>query len=132
MKKLFVQITWDKNYGAACDELPGCIATHSTLSGVKDTFIEAIEWHLEAMQEDGENIPAVFSDDYEIHFHLNIRALLHHYEGVITRSALARLTGINERQLGHYAQGFRNPRNEQREKIINAIHNIAQEMLAIE
>lgn len=132
MEKVIVQITWDKNYGAACDLLPGCIATHATLDGVKEAIREAIDWHIESMQEDGDRIPEVLEGEYELHFQLNTRALLRHYEGVITRSALARLTGINERQLGHYAQGLRNPRSEQRDRIINAIHNMANEMLTIE
>ena len=56
---------------------------------------------------------------------------LHYFNGILTRSALARVTGINERLLGHYATGHRNPRPAQRQKIIDGIHKIGAEFNAV-
>ena len=64
-------------------------------------------------------------------FEMNIRALLHYFDGILTRSALARVTGINERQLGHYTTGHRNPRPAQRIKIIEGIHKIGTEFNSV-
>ena len=50
---------------------------------------------------------------------------------VITRSAIARVTGINEKLIGHYASGYRNPRKKQRDKIINGIHAISMELASV-
>ncbi len=132
MEKVKVQIVWNKNYGAALELLPGCVAVDHSLSGVKDGIRSAIEMHLKSMLEDGDNIPSSFNDEYELIFQLDSRALLHHYEGIITRSGLSNLTGINVKQLGHYAQGVRNPRPAQREKIIQGFHRIAKELMEVE
>jgi predicted RNase H-like HicB family nuclease len=132
MEKIKVQIVWNKNYGAAVDLLPGCVAVDETLSGVKDGIRSAIEMHLVTMREDGDEIPAPFNEEYYLVFELDARALLHYYEGTITRTGLSKLTGINEKQLGHYAQGVRNPRPAQREKIVDGFHKMAKELLELE
>ena len=131
MGKIIVNISWLDNYGACSNEILGCIATHKTLEGVKKAYIESLGWHLESMRADGDDIPESFKGEYEIVFELNIQALLHYFEGILTRSALARVTGINERQLGHYATGHRNPRPAQRKKIIEGIHKIGAEFNSV-
>ena len=132
MEKVKVTIVWNKNYGAAVDLLPGCVAVDETLPGVKAGIRSAIELHLEAMREDGDEIPAPFGSGYELVFEMDIRALLHYYERTITRTGLSKITGINEKQLGHYAQGVRSPRIAQRDKIIDGFHKIAKELLEVE
>jgi predicted RNase H-like HicB family nuclease len=131
MSKIKVQISWLDNYGACSDEIPGCVATHKTLEGVKKAYAESLGWHLEAMLADGDEIPEALQGEYELEFELNIQSLLHYFEGILTRSALARVTGINERQLGHYATGHRNPRSSQRNKIIEGIHRIGAEFNSV-
>lgn len=126
-----VQVSWSDNYGACSDQVLGCVATHKTLDGVKNAYAASLGWHLNAMRADGDEIPEILQNDYELIFELNTQALLHYFEGVLTRSALARITGINERQLGHYATGHRNPRPEQRKKIIEGIHKIGNEFKAV-
>jgi len=61
----------------------------------------------------------------------NTSALLHSLDGVLTRTAIARATGINEKQIRHYASGHRTPRAKQREKIINGIHAISRELALV-
>jgi predicted RNase H-like HicB family nuclease len=131
MEKIKVQISWLDNYGACIDDVLGCVATHKTLEGVKKAYAESLGWHLESMQADGDEIPKALQGEYELEFELNIQALLHYFEGILTRSALARVTGINERQLGHYATGHRNPRPAQRMKIIEGIHRIGTEFNSV-
>ena len=131
MRKIKVQISWLDNYGAYSDEVLGCVAAHKTLEGVKKAYTELLGWHLEAMQADGDEIPEALKSEYEIEFELNTQALLHYFEGILTRSALARVTGINERQLGHYATGHRNPRPAQRKKIVEGIHKIGTEFTSV-
>jgi hypothetical protein len=107
------------------------VATNKTLEGVKLAYIEALEFHLEGLHKDGDEIPAVLKGKYRLDFVLNVRALLHYFEGVLTRSALSRVTGINERQLGHYITGHRKPRPEQRKKIVEGIHRIGKEINSV-
>ena len=77
MQKIKVQIGWLDNYGAGSDEVPGCVATHKTLEGVKKAYTESLKWHLEAMRTDGDEIPQVLLGAYEFDFELNTQALLH-------------------------------------------------------
>ena len=46
------------NYSAYVPDLPGCIATGSSISDVEREIREAIEFHIEGMREDGDPIPA--------------------------------------------------------------------------
>ncbi len=45
------------NYSAYVPDLPGCIATGSTVEGTEQAIREAIELHLEGLREDGNPIP---------------------------------------------------------------------------
>ena len=131
MQKITINIDWEENYGAYSEEVSGCVATHKTLEGVKQAYLEALEFHLEGLHKDGDEIPAVLKGKFKLDFVLNVRALLHYFEGVLTRSALSRVTGINERQLGHYITGHRKPRPEQRKKIVEGLHRISKEINSV-
>jgi predicted RNase H-like HicB family nuclease len=47
----------EKGYGAYVPDLPGCIAAGDTKEEVKKLIHEAIEFHIEGLKEDGEEIP---------------------------------------------------------------------------
>jgi predicted RNase H-like HicB family nuclease len=47
----------EDSYGAYVPDLPGCVAVGDTPEEVKTLIQEAIEFHLEGLQEDGEVIP---------------------------------------------------------------------------
>ncbi len=132
MEKLIAKIGYaDRNY-CALIELPDEVVavTHRTLDGIKKAVIESLEFSKEGHLESGEPIPT-WVHGYEVEYNLEVSALLQYFDGILTRSALSRVTGINERQLGHYATGYRKPRPEQREKIINGIRNIGEEFLSV-
>ena len=65
---------------------------------------------------------AIFHSSEWFFFELNVK----------TRAALSRLTGINEKQLGHYIQGLHKPRKDKSEKIEKALHSLGQELLSVE
>jgi predicted RNase H-like HicB family nuclease len=46
------------NYSAYVPDLPGCIATGTTVAEVESEIREAIAFHLEGMREDGQPVPA--------------------------------------------------------------------------
>ena len=131
MQTITVNIDWENNYGAYSEEVSGCVATNKTLEGVKQAYTEALEFHLEGLRADGDEIPAAMQGKYRLDYVLNVRALLHYFERVLTRSALSRVTGINERQLGHYITGHRKPRPEQRKKIVEGLHRIGNEINSV-
>ena len=47
----------ESNYSAFVPDLPGCIATGTSLEEVENQIREAIEFHIEGMRQDGEEIP---------------------------------------------------------------------------
>jgi len=131
-KKVLVNVSWDENYCACSDLLLGCVAAHETLEGVKRYMRDAIQWHLESMREDGEDIPEEFQGEYELVFRLNVQALMQKYKGVLTQAGLERLTGINKRQLQHYSSGRHQPFPAQRKKIERALHGFGKELMEVE
>ena len=53
------------NYSAYVPDLPGCVATGSTVSEAEASLREAIELHLSGLREDGIPIPPALSQvDY--------------------------------------------------------------------
>jgi predicted RNase H-like HicB family nuclease len=47
----------EANFSAYVPDLPGCVATGSTLKETEQAIREAIEFHLEGLREDGAPIP---------------------------------------------------------------------------
>ena len=46
------------SFGAYVPDLPGCVAVGETEAETRDLIREAIEFHLEGMREDGEQVPS--------------------------------------------------------------------------
>ena len=136
MGTINVFFTWSGNNYCACaqgDDLNGVIAvTNKTLEGLKKDFPESLKFHIEGCMRDNDILPDwVVSGKYEMNFVLEASALIHSLDGIITRSAIARVSGINEKLIGHYASGYRNPRPKQREKIVNGIHSISRDLASV-
>ena len=132
MQKITVDIYYTgNNYCAHAPILPGCISTANTLLEMKKNIKEAIDFHVESSLEDDDTIPEVFKGEYELEYRLSIEALLNAYSDIFTKAALSRITGINQRQLWHYASGLRKPRPTQRKRIEEGLHRLGTELLTI-
>jgi predicted RNase H-like HicB family nuclease len=57
MKYLVIIETGENNYSAYTPDVSGCIATGKTVEETLRNMKEALEFHLEGMIEDGEDIP---------------------------------------------------------------------------
>ncbi|MBR1539469.1 MAG: hypothetical protein IJ636_08195 [Bacteroidales bacterium] len=62
---------------------------------------------------------------------MDVKSLLTLYEKIFTKSGLERLTGINQKQLWHYAKGYSTPRKAQVMKIESALHRLGNELLSV-
>ncbi len=132
MGKVIINVDWTDNYSAApANGDIACVSTGRTLDELKRNMAEALEFHLDGMRKDGEAIPEEFNAPLTIDWHLSIRALLHYTEKLVPRKAIAKATGINLQQLTHYASGWRHPRPEMRQRIIDGVHKISEELAAI-
>jgi predicted RNase H-like HicB family nuclease len=120
-----------RNFSAYVPVLPGCVATGITPKEVNKRLSEAVEFHVKSSLEDGDDIPDVFKGDYELVYKYDAEGLLNYYKGIFTKTALHRLTGINSKQLHHYASGTKKPRRAQIEKLENAFHELGRELIEV-
>lgn len=61
MRYMIVIEEGEKSFGAYVPDLPGCVAVGETESEVRQLIQEAIEFHLEDLQESGVSIPKPLS-----------------------------------------------------------------------
>ena len=133
MKNIIVTVEkTENNYSAFIEILLGCVTTGKTMSELKNNMYEAVEAHIELSREHGDFIPDVFDGEYRLVFRFDTENLLSHYKGIITNSALERLTGTNQRQLQRYASGKTRPMRPQQMKIQKALHRLGKELLEVE
>jgi len=132
MEKVIVEIEYlGNNYSAHAPILLGCVSTGDTLENVKKNIAEAIQFHVESSIEYNDPVPDVFEGEYELEFKLSTEALLNEYSNIFTKAALSRITGINERQLWHYAAGVRKPRAKQATRIESGLHQLGKQLLSV-
>jgi len=133
MEKVIVNVAkTPEGYSASIDILPGWIlGTNGSFNEFKKELQESVDIFVEWAKEDGEEYPNVFDSEYVFEYKFNVESLLCCYNGILSRSALSRLTGINEKQLGHYACGRSRPRQPQKIKITEALHRLGNELLAV-
>jgi predicted RNase H-like HicB family nuclease len=132
MKKVIINVSWDKNYGAIpANDKVVCIVTGKTLEEIKERMMFSLSRHLDSMRANGDLIPAEFVGEFELEYHLNARALLHYTDGLIPRKAIAKSANINLQQLSHYASGWRSPRPDMEQRIAEGIHRIGKQLTAI-
>ncbi|HJD52595.1 MAG TPA: helix-turn-helix domain-containing protein, partial [Candidatus Avibacteroides avistercoris] len=80
---------------------------------------------------DGDPLPPQLGGEWTVSYQMDAAALLNYYKGILPLSGLARLTGINQRQLAHYAAGRSRPRAGQAAKIEDALHRLGQELQGV-
>lgn len=132
MENIIVEIGFvDGNYSAHLPQLPGCVTVGSSLKEIENNMIEIVPFHLEGQKESGGEIPEVFNQPYKFIYKLSIEAMINYYSGIFTKAALSRITGINERQLWHYAAGLRKPRPQQRKRIEEGLHRLGEELISL-
>ena len=136
MEKIKVDVAWcDKNFGASLgDNVPGAVVlTAKTYEELLREVPETLRFHVEGMLADGDDVPQWLIDgDYEFEYNLiDVATVLRAYEPFVSLAALSRASGINQHLLSHYANGLKQPRPQQRQRIVDGIHKIGRELLAV-
>ncbi|MBR0527241.1 MAG: CopG family transcriptional regulator [Prevotella sp.] len=137
MEKIRVDVAWcNKNFGASLgDNVPGAVVlTAKTYDELLREVPETLRFHIDGMLADGDDVPQWLVDgDYEFEYNLlDVTTMLRAYEPFVSLAAISRASGINQHQLSHYANGIKRPRPEQRQRIVDGIHKIGRELLAVE
>lgn len=121
----------DNNYSAYIDGIDGIVTTGNSIDEIKKNMVEAIELYVETCKELDLECPEELEGDYQLNFKMDVKSLLEFYSGIFTKAGLERITGINQKQLWHYASGNRNPRPEQKIRIETALHKLGEDLLSI-
>ena len=130
MRKVDISISVGKDgfYTAYCNDHPAIIGGGNS----PEEAIEELQETLRIIKADGKDVaftyPEWLDDEYEFEVHWNIQDLMAYYSGIITPSALGRLSGINPKQVWSYMSGRSKPRRAQLEKMESALHRLGQEL----
>lgn len=121
----------ENNYSAYIENLDGVVATGSTIAEIKANLLDAVDDYIETCKENGMIIPEELLGEFNIEFSMDVKSLLNLYEKIFSKSGLERLSGINQKQLWHYANGKSVPRRAQALKLENALHRLGTELISI-
>lgn len=132
-KNLTVVIEFaEHNLAAYIEEVDGIVAFGSSIAEIKKNIATSITVFKEEMQEEGFPLPEAIASDYELTFKYDLATFLNVYAGVLSKSGLENLTGINQKQLWHYANNTSKPRKATLDKIRQSIHAFAAELAQAE
>lgn len=131
MEKLIIQIGASSDYfGGFAENCNGVYGAGKNVPECKENVLEGLRLLKESRPE--EEWPEILKGEFEIIFRYDVQSILSYYANVFTKPALERLTGINQKQLHHYATGLKKPREPQRKKIEIALHKLGAELLSVE
>ena len=120
----------DDSFSAYAENVPGIYGQGDSVEEAKNAALAGIE--LLVKYNSDENIPNILKGNYEIIFKFDAESFFKFYKKIFTNAALERITGINQKQLQHYASGLKKPRQAQVKKIETAMHNLGKELMAVE
>jgi len=130
MEKIVIHIgASSDHFGAYAENCPGIYGAGDTPEAAKQNALEGLKLFVESRNM--EDLPEILRGEYEIIYQFDPQSLLRYYSGIFNKAALERLTGINQKQLHHYASGLKNPRVGQRKKIETALHGLGKELMAV-
>ncbi len=130
MKKLQVIVEYaGDNLNAYINDLP-IVAVGKNQNEIKHDISDAIQVYKESCAELGVE-SALVTDEFELSFVIDTTTSINYYSSIFTKAALSRITGINERQLWHYAAGLHKPRKRQLERIQRGVQSLTEELNSI-
>ncbi len=122
----------EKGYSASCDLIPGWIVAYTgDFDGFENYIRESIDFYIECAREDNEFYPSILDSEYNIIYRFDVQSLLCHFQNIFSFSALEHITGVNQRQLWHYAAGRSKPRHKQAQKIISSLNRLGKELVSL-
>ncbi|MGN6293774.1 MAG: type II toxin-antitoxin system HicB family antitoxin [Chitinophagaceae bacterium] len=130
MKKIRIIIEKNEDgYWAYAENERGITGGGDTVQECKQDVMDAIE----TMKSfNAKNRPSFLDKEYQLVYKFDTESLLNYYKGIFTNAAFEKLTGINQKQIQHYATGLKKPRAAQTKKIEEALHTLGQELMAVE
>ena len=131
MKTVEVIVEHAGNNLSAYIEGAPVITVGNDVKEIEKNMKEAVELYLESCKEMHIVPVEVLQGEFTLKFKIDAATFINYYSSIFTKAALSRITGINERQLWHYAAGVHKPRKQQLEKIQKGINALTEELAAI-
>jgi len=66
--------------------------------------------------------------ELEFNIQHDVSSFLDYYSGILSKSGLEKITGINQKQLWHYSSGKRKPKRQTTLQIQNGLHRFAENL----
>lgn len=126
--KIIIEKSSD-SYGAYAENVNGIYGAGDSAEECRQSILDAIET-IKTLED--EQIPAELKGDYKITYKFDSESFLSYYKGIFTNAALEKMTGINSKQIQHYASGHRKPKEVTIKKFESALHSLGKELLAVE
>lgn len=104
----------------------GIIGTGATVKEAMADFFEGYEEMRECVESTGEAFA-----EAEFIFKYDIPSFLQEYAFAFSLAGLERITGVNQKQLGHYISGYRKPSDKTIRKIESGIHAFSEQLSAV-
>ncbi len=114
-------------FGAWVEEVPGIYGSGINVNDVKQDILNAIELY----KTHNKVVPDILTEEFEINWKFDTASFLDYLSKVFTKAGIERITGINQKQLGHYSAGLKKPRKNQIEKIDIGIRRFVDELQQI-
>ena len=99
----------------------GIMGEGRTIAEAKEDFMIGYEEMKECVREKGEDF-----EEAEFVFRYDIPSFLQEFAYAFTLAGLERITGINQKQLGHYISGYRKPSAKTIRRMEEGIHNFCE------
>lgn len=93
---------------------------------IKDFLVSGEEMK-ELYEEEGKEYP-----ELECTYKYDLSSFLEYYSNKLGYASLERITGVNQRQLNQYVQGYRNPSAKTTQKIENGLKAFANEISQVQ
>ena len=116
-------------YSAYAENVEGIYGTGATVLKTKESILKSLELYVEYNKK---KLPKILQGDYSVKYRFDAQSLLNYYKGIFTNAYLEKITGINQKQIQHYASGLKKPRELQKRKIQTGLRNLAKELQSIE
>ena len=131
MKTVEVIVEHAGNNLSAYIEGAPVITVGNDVKEIEKNMKEAVELYLESCKEMNIAPVEILQGEFTLKFKIDAATFINYYSSIFTKAALSRITGINERQMWHYAAGVHKPRKQQLEKIQKGINALTEELAAI-
>lgn len=131
MKTVEVIVEHAGNNLSAYIEGTPVITVGNDVKEIEKNMKEAVELYLDSCNEMNIAPVEILQGEFTLKFKIDAATFINYYSSIFTKAALSRITGINERQLWHYAAGVHKPRKQQLEKIQKGINALTEELAAI-